>query len=188
MTIFPRALKVLLALLMATSMVPVALADDHGDSWWRWGKNTQDEYKTSEHSERLGSNRVGTATGTLKYREECAACHIAYPAGFLPAGSWQRMMGNLSKHYGTDASLDDASLREITAYLTSQSGTYKRVSEMPVDDRITSTNWFQHKHREKHVPAGTWSRPSIGSPSKCEACHQSAPQGVFDEHDVRIPR
>ncbi|MDD2923929.1 diheme cytochrome c [Rhodoferax sp.] len=188
MTHFSLTLKTLLALLMAASMVHSAQADDHGDSWWSWGKKSHSEYKASGHSDRNGDSRAGMASTPPKYREECAACHVAYPAGFLPAGSWQRMMSHLNKHYGTDASLDDVSLREITAYLTSQSGTYKRVSEMPVDDRITSTYWFQRKHGEKHVPAGTWSRPSIGSPSKCEACHQNAPQGVFDEHDVRIPR
>lgn len=40
-----------------------------------------------------------------KYRQECASCHIAYPPGALPASSWQRILGNLQHHYGTDASL-----------------------------------------------------------------------------------
>ena len=49
-----------------------------------------------------------------KYAQECSACHVAYPAGFLPAASWQRVMAGLGKHYGTDASLDEASVREIS--------------------------------------------------------------------------
>jgi signal transduction histidine kinase len=32
-----------------------------------------------------------------KYQQECAACHIAYPAGMLPAASWKRLMNNLPK-------------------------------------------------------------------------------------------
>ena len=52
-----------------------------------------------------------------KYQQECAACHMAYPPGMLPAGSWARMTRTLDKHYGTDASLDDASVREISQWL-----------------------------------------------------------------------
>jgi hypothetical protein len=35
-----------------------------------------------------------------KHREECAACHSAYPPGMLPAASWQRVMANLPRHFG----------------------------------------------------------------------------------------
>ena len=43
-----------------------------------------------------------------KYQQECAACHVAYPPGMLPKTSWQHLMDNLPRHYGTDASLDPA--------------------------------------------------------------------------------
>ena len=46
------------------------------------------------------------------YQQECAACHLAYPPGMLPAPSWKRIMGGLEHHYGTDASLDEASVRQ----------------------------------------------------------------------------
>ena len=62
-----------------------------------------------------------------KYKAECAACHTAYPAGMLPAPSWKRLMVNLNKHYGTDASLDEASVREISGWLQTNAGTYKQV-------------------------------------------------------------
>ena len=45
------------------------------------------------------------------YKQECAACHMAYPPGMLPASSWSRMMKGLDQHYGTDASLDAAMVR-----------------------------------------------------------------------------
>jgi hypothetical protein len=61
-----------------------------------------------------------------KYLQECASCHAAYPPGLLPAPSWQRVMGNLSKHYGTDASLDAATVQELTGWLTAQAGTPAR--------------------------------------------------------------
>ena len=94
------------------------------------------------------SDSAARAAQLPKYAQECSACHVAYPAGFLPAASWQRVMGGLSKHYGTDASLDDASVREISTWLKANAGTYKRVSEEPPHDRITQSAWFLRKHRE----------------------------------------
>lgn len=123
-----------------------------------------------------------------KYQQECAACHIAYPAGMLPAASWQHLMGTLDKHYGSDASLDPASVREISGWLKANAGTYKRVNEAPPQDRITKSAWFLRKHREGEVPAKVWSRASVGSASNCAACHTKAAQGNFNEDDVRIPK
>lgn len=123
-----------------------------------------------------------------KYQQECAACHLAFPPGLLPAGSWQHVMAGLNKHYGTDASLDEATQREITSWLQRNAGTYKRVSEEPPQDRISKSAWFLRKHREGEVPADVWKRPAVGSPSNCAACHLGAAKGNFNEHEVRIPR
>jgi len=130
----------------------------------------------------------GRNTPLPKYQQECAACHIAYPAGMLPAASWQRLMGALSKHYGTDASLDEVSLREITGWLKSNAGTYRRVSEEPPQDRITQSAWFLRKHNEREISPAIWKRASVGSASNCAACHTNASQGNFNEHEVRIPK
>lgn len=123
-----------------------------------------------------------------KYQQECAACHMAYPPGLLPAASWQRLMGSLNKHYGTDASLDEASVREISGWLKANAGTYKRVSEEPPQDRITKSAWFLRKHNEREVPPAVWKRASVGSAANCAACHSNAAQGSFSEHDIKIPR
>lgn len=123
-----------------------------------------------------------------KYAQECSACHVAYPAGFLPAASWQRVMSGLGKHYGTDASLDEASVREIGGWLKAHAGTYKRVSEEPPQDRITKSAWFLRKHREGEVPPDVWKRASVGSPANCIACHTNADKGSFSEREIRIPK
>lgn len=123
-----------------------------------------------------------------KYQQECAACHLAYPPGMLPAASWQRMMGALKQHYGTDASLDDASVREISHWLRANAGTYKRVSEPPPQDRITKAAWFLREHRAGEVAPEVWKRASVGSRSNCAACHTRAAQGSFSERDIKIPR
>ena len=135
-----------------------------------------------------GASSSAGAAPLAKYQQECAACHIAYPAGMLPAASWQRLMGTLGKHYGADASLDEATTREIGAWLMTQAGTYKRVSEEPPQDRITKSAWFLQKHRAGEVPPEVWKRASVGSAANCGACHGNAAQGNFSERDIRIPK
>jgi hypothetical protein len=123
-----------------------------------------------------------------KYQQECAACHLAYPPGMLPAASWQRIMGKLNQHYGADASLDEATMREISGWLKTHAGSYKRVSEEPPQDRITKSAWFLQKHRAGEVPADVWKRAAIGSPANCNACHSNAARGSFSEREIRIPK
>ncbi|HJV60586.1 MAG TPA: diheme cytochrome c [Albitalea sp.] len=121
-----------------------------------------------------------------KYQQECASCHVAFPPGMLPAASWQRLMGDLPHHFGTDASLDPATTKELSVWLGANAGTYKRVREEPPADRITRSAWFVRKHDE--VSASTWKLPAVKSPANCAACHAQADQGDFNEHRVRIPR
>lgn len=127
-------------------------------------------------------------TDNAKFQQECASCHTPYAPGLLPAASWQRIMSNLGKHFGTDASLDAASTREIGQWLQANAGTYRRANEEPPQDRITKSAWFQRQHRPGEVPADVWKRPAVGSPANCGACHGNAAKGNFNEDDVRIPR
>jgi hypothetical protein len=120
------------------------------------------------------------------YKQECAACHMAYPPGMLPASSWSRMLKGLGQHYGTDASLDPAMVRQISTWLEAHAGTYKRVREAPPQDRITQSAWFERKHRE--VEPAVWKRAAVGSRANCMACHTRADQGDFDDDRVRIPK
>lgn len=120
------------------------------------------------------------------YQQECSGCHVAFPPGMLPAASWNRLMNNLPRHYGTDASLDAATVKQLDTWLTANAGTYKRVREVPPDDRITRSSWFVRKHDE--VSASTWKLPAVKNAANCSACHTQADQGTFNEHDVRIPR
>lgn len=120
------------------------------------------------------------------YKQECAACHTAYPPGMLPAASWQRIMTGLGRHYGSDASLEPAQVQQVSAWLQAHAGTYKRVREEPPEDRLTRAAWFARKHRE--VDVAVWKRASVKSPAQCSACHAQADQGRFDERQVRIPR
>lgn len=117
-----------------------------------------------------------------KYQQECSACHVAYPPGMLPAASWQRLMNGLPKHFGTDASLDAATTKALSTWLTARAGS----RSAPPQDRITQSSWFVHEHDE--VSTSTWQRASIKSPANCAACHTRADQGDFNERFIRIPR
>ena len=121
-----------------------------------------------------------------KYRQECASCHVAYPPGLLPAGSWQRLMGHLPQHFGSDASLDATTNQALSSWLAANAGSSRQASAAPPGDRITRSSWFVREHDE--VPAATWKSASVKSPANCSACHAQADQGDFNEHHVRIPR
>ena len=131
-------------------------------------------------------SRIAPDTLLPKHKTECAACHMAYPPGLLPAASWQRVMTNLPRHYGTDASLDDATVAELSAWLSANAATNRRLRDASPVDRITRSARFIRKHDE--VPAATWKRTTIKSASNCAACHTGADQGDFNERNVRIPR
>jgi mono/diheme cytochrome c family protein len=124
-----------------------------------------------------------------KYQQECAACHLAYPPGLLPAASWQRLMGDLSQHFGTDASLDPATVKELGQWLQAHAAHAQRSkagAAATPEDRITRSAWFGREHRE--ITPATWARPAIRSAANCAACHTRADQGDFDERHIRIPR
>jgi cytochrome c553 len=123
------------------------------------------------------------------YVEECGGCHAAYPPALLPAADWRRVMAGLERHYGSDASLEDASRDRLTQALVSLSGgglgavEAYRPDEAP---RITRSAFFKHRHDE--VPAHIWARKSIGSPANCGACHSKANAGRYPEGEIRIPK
>lgn len=95
-------------------------------------------------------------------------------------------MTHLPEHFGTDASLDPAAVKQLSTWLSANAATDRRAAEPPPEDRITRSAWFTRQHDE--VPAATWKRASIKSASNCAACHTGADQGDFYEHNVRIPR
>ena len=137
------------------------------------------------HAAMADSNGRAVALLPL-YKKECESCHVAYPPTLMPAASWSRIMGNLSKHFGTDASLDPTTVKQISEWIAAHAGTYKRVNEEPPQDRITRTVWFDRKHRE--VSAATWKLPAVKSAANCGACHTQADTGDFNERNIRTPR
>lgn len=134
---------------------------------------------------RADSSRLLPGKVPAAYTQECAACHTAYPPGMLPARSWERIMTGLDKHYGTDASLDAATVQQLSTWLKVNAGTYKRVAEEPPQDRITRSAWFERKHRK--VDAAVWKHASVKSAANCAACHTAADKGDYNDDNIRFP-
>jgi hypothetical protein len=105
------------------------------------------------------------------YQAECASCHVPYPPGLLPASSWQQLMSELEKHFGSDASLEVGLHAEISRYLAANAG--RRASPVGAEPRITRTRWFLKEHR-KEIPAGK-------NPADCGACHTEAEKGIYED-------
>lgn len=95
-------------------------------------------------------------------------------------------MGTLDKHYGTDASLDEAGVREISQWLQTNAGTYRRVGEEPPQDRISTSAWFVRKHDE--LPPAIWKQAAVKSAANCIACHTRADKGSFSEREITFPK
>ncbi len=168
----------LLAMCLASAGVYAHDDDDDDEDEQRHQK-----HERREHSQRENDRHSSAATSP-QLKEECGSCHIVYPPNLLPAQSWRAVMGNLNKHFGTDASLDAATQKQLSAELQNAAGG-RSDGGRPVL-RITQTRWFQHEHDE--VSNRTWRNPKVKSASNCGACHSYAAQGKFNEHDIHIPR
>jgi hypothetical protein len=130
------------------------------------------------------------------WKSECSSCHMAYPPGLLPERSWRKMMAELDKHFGQNASLDAATTKTILGYLVENSAersSHRRAARflraVPATAtplRITENAHFVREHDE--VPPDVWKLPKVGSPANCNACHADAERGDFSERNVRIPR
>jgi cytochrome c553 len=119
------------------------------------------------------------------YVQECGSCHVAFAPGLLPAASWQRLMADLGRHFGSDASLDAAMTRTLSGWLATHAGSGKRAASVPRDDRITQGSWFVNEHRDvRHVIGSA----QVKSASDCAACHTRAADGSYREREIRIPK
>lgn len=132
------------------------------------------------------------------YMNECASCHFGYQPGLLPSKSWDKVMNNLSNHFGTDASLAKEDFDEIYKYIMDNSAekamNYKRSKRIvnsladyvnnPVD-AITKVPYFIRKHRE--IPKRVIEQEEVKSLSNCIACHKTADKAYYNEGAIRIP-
>lgn len=194
MKLIARWERVLLVLaLCAVALPPAAFSDDDDD----------DEREESRHGGReRGSREGGRAPApTLKpptdptYTNVCSECHNVYQPELLPTRSWTNLLDHLDDHFGETVEITPKERAALLAYLPAHAA--EKSSAKPsvailrslgdaTPKRITETPYIKGKHRE--ISAKVLRRNSIGSLSNCSACHRHASGGVFNEHDVRIPK
>ncbi|OED38010.1 hypothetical protein AB833_21435 [Chromatiales bacterium (ex Bugula neritina AB1)] len=139
-------------------------------------------------SMRARDERISPVNHALT-KEECSACHFAFPAAMLPSASWTRLMSSLESHFGEDASLDEASVAAITKYLNSNSADSSwignrfsrgQTNNWPI--RITETDHWLREHKNQSFK-NTSSSEDIYQ-SDCVACHDNAVKGDFRVNDA----
>ncbi len=129
------------------------------------------------------------------YKNECGSCHFAYPAGLLPSSAWNKMMSNLSNHFGDDASVDEKTFQTLSSYLNENSAeksmNYKRSRKIvenlngTIPDSISKMPYIKKKHKE--IKENLITQKDVKGLFNCTACHKNAEKGIFSEEDVNIP-
>lgn len=120
-------------------------------------------------------------------QKECGACHMAFQPAFLPARSWNRMMDELPRHFGEDASLPADKAQAIREYMTAnagdvvakgRAGKYMQwVEPGAFPQRITENPHFLRKHQ---FSERVWKDPKVVTKSNCLACHLGADKGWYE--------
>ncbi|WP_207062243.1 diheme cytochrome c [Motiliproteus sp. SC1-56] len=168
-----------------------------------FGLSTSQVWADREHDDdEAGAWRGWAAAGASesspaarRYVEECGSCHLAYPAGLLPAASWRALMNGLADHFGDNAELLPEDQQAIETYLLARAadrGAYRNrrfaagVRDGAVPLRITELPYFRNEHDEIN-PRWVAQNPEVGGFSQCDRCHQTAAEGRFDEDYVAIP-
>lgn len=118
------------------------------------------------------------------YQKECASCHFGYQPALLSKASWEKVMGNLSDHFGTDASLGKVESEQILNYLVTNAGSGK-ITANNTGMQITKSPYFIKEHRR--ISTNLIEQKEVGSLSNCLACHTTADKGSYSERAIVIP-
>ena len=190
--------RVIATVLLAVAL-PVWVLSDDDDA--REHSRSRERGSGEHRSEGRGGRSGPGGSATLKpatdptYTNTCADCHFAYPPELLPGRSWDAILAKLDKHFGESIELDAKQTKAIKDYLDAngadKSTARRAVSIMrsigdTTPGRITEIPAIKGKHHE--ISPEVFKRKAIGSFSHCNACHRSAEKGVFNEHDVSIPK
>lgn len=142
-------------------------------------------------------NEVLPMPSSRLYVQECGSCHTAYAPTFLTARAWRKLMLELDRHFGEDASLAKADRDLLLEQLEQLAGDGPRAvqaiahrnlraaSAEPIL-RITDMPFFGYMHDE--VPPSIWRRTKVGNRSNCIACHPRANEGRYFEREIVIPK
>ncbi|MEZ5774221.1 MAG: cytochrome b/b6 domain-containing protein [Hyphomicrobiaceae bacterium] len=142
---------------------------------------------------RLPPLGVAAVRADAAHQKECGDCHWPYHPTLLPRASWEKLMAGLEDHFGEDASLSEATTREIARYLeanaaeTTDTEVGNRFRTVAAEEplRITGNPYWIARHRRLDRPSIAAS--SAKSPGNCIACHGDADSGRFDDEAISLP-
>ena len=170
-------LKVLLALVVGAFVLATFLAPANGQS--------MSELRRQASSMPTIDNEL--------WASECSDCHMAYQPEWLPKAAWVEMLNNLEDHFGDDASLSSAEVRELVAFAearnaeTSEANFAKQIVRWmrPGDHtlRISEVRYIVRKHDELDPAVLTFLE--LENIAFCDACHTEAVEGVYDERGLK---
>jgi len=125
-----------------------------------------------------------------KITAACGECHMTFFPQMLPQVTWKKIIGNLSDHFGEDASLDTATQAYVLKYHLGDSADVaatraarKWMSGVHLNNppvRITTAPRFINKHSEREFTR-MWDRKKVKSKADCVACHKGAQRGIFED-------
>ena len=189
---FKRIIFVLAFLILANGNFFSAIAD-HDDNEDRGKHKRIHKNNSKENGNGNDHGNLGIVNNPT-YTENCGACHIAYRPGLLPSGSWEKLLGGISDHFGEEVELDPESKTVISEYLRTNAAekssdeTSRKIMKSignQTPPQITEIPYIQKKHNE--IKSEVFNRKSIGSLSNCAACHIGAERGDYDDDNVKIP-
>ena len=120
----------------------------------------------------------------------CGECHMVFFPQMLPQASWKKIIGDLTNHFGEDASLAADTQAYVLKYhlndaadITSTRAAKKWMTRVDVTnppERITTAPRFVQKHGGSEFTR-MWDRKKVKSKADCAACHKDAQRGIFED-------
>ncbi|MDA8049816.1 MAG: hypothetical protein M0002_07400 [Rhodospirillales bacterium] len=134
--------------------------------------------------------------GARTWQSQCSACHMAYPPWLLPARSWRAIIGDLSHHFGEDASLSKGQTARALAFGVSHAadsrygkakflrGLLPRATPL----YITDLPWWRAKHRRFLLSGAITLGPGPHAAANCGRCHGAGRGRAGREHGLGLIR
>ncbi len=140
---------------------------------------------------RMPAQGIPSETPDALYVKECGDCHIPFHPSLRGRAAWAAIMGDLSDHFGEDASLGGDVTANLSDYLQLNAGERfdtraANVFRAAAPLRITETPFWTRRHAG--IAEEVFKAPKVGTKSNCEACHGDARQGCSCPRRSRYQR
>jgi mono/diheme cytochrome c family protein len=146
------------------------------------------------HYSALPAYRTPTEPLDRTYAKECGSCHSPHHPSLAPAGTWRKIMAGLDNHFGENATLNPELVKQLTAYLLSNSAetwdtrpaNVLRAANPDEPLRITAVKGWKRIHHE--ISDEVFKSKPIGGKLNCSNCHGDAETGRFAPRAIAIKK